>query len=73
MAEQRTVNPLVVGSSPTLGAMINQIKHIIFPDDWDYDIRPIIIFMSAIFLNIAFYTRSQWKFIKKDIDSDWEL
>ena len=73
MAEQRTVNPLVVGSIPTLGAMINQIKNIIFPGPWDYDFRPIIIFMSAIFLNIAFYTKSQWKFIKKDIDSDWEL
>ena len=29
MAEQRTVNPLVVGSSPTLGAMTKQITDLI--------------------------------------------
>ena len=49
------------------------ISSIFFPGPFEPDFRLLIIFMSAIFLNITFYVRSQWKFIKKDIDSDWEL
>ena len=72
MAEQRTVNPLVVGSSPTSPAMIQLIKQIILPGPFDPDLRlPIIILISMIFY-MRNYIKRNWDYIQDELDSDWE-
>ena len=72
MAEQRTVNPLVVGSSPTSPAMIQLIKQIILPGPFDPDLRlPIIILISMIFY-MRNYIKRNWDYIQHELDSDWE-
>ncbi len=72
MAEQGTVNPWVVGSSPTSPAMIQLIKQIILPGPFDPDLRlPIIILISMIFY-MRNYIKRNWDYIQDELDSDWE-
>ena len=72
MAEQRTVNPLVVGSSPTSPAMIQLIKKLFLPGPFDPDLRlPIIVVVSIIFY-IRNYIKRNWDYIQDELDSDWE-
>ena len=72
MAEQRTVNPLVVGSSPTSPAMIKFIKQILFPGFFDPDFRPFIILITVMIFSITYVIKKNWDNIKYDIDSQWE-
>ena len=71
MAEQGTVNPWVVGSSPTSPAM-DIIKSILFPGSFEPDLRPMLFLIAIMLGSLAYVIKKNWQEIKDEFQSDWE-